>query len=156
MHETIYFDTPKGDSLTQITEQVQEVISQSDVKSGVCFLIVPHTTAAITINSYLDPETARDIVSDIRRLVPTRTDFHHIFDTPADAAGHIKATLTGNSEIVLIEEGKLVLGHSQGIFLYDFDGPRRRRVLVKIMEDKVRVPPDKPESNEGKEVSVAS
>lgn len=135
MHKTISVDTPKGDSLTQITEQVQEVVRDNGIQSGICFLIVPHTTAAITINSYLDPETTHDIVSDIRRLVPTRTDFHHIYDTPADAAGLIKATLTGNSEIVLIEDRKLVLGDSQGIFFYDFDGPRRRRVLVKILED---------------------
>jgi secondary thiamine-phosphate synthase enzyme len=95
---------------------------------------VPHTTAAITINSYLDPDTALDIVSDVRRLVPTRTDFHHIFDTPADAAGHIKASLIGNTEAVLFDDGELVLGHSQALFLYDFDGPRRRRVLVKLFE----------------------
>ncbi|MEZ4515243.1 MAG: secondary thiamine-phosphate synthase enzyme YjbQ [Chloroflexota bacterium] len=134
MHDTIFVATPKGDSMNLITEQVQEIVRNSGVKSGVCFLVIPHTTAAITINSYLDPATAQDILNDVRRLVPTRTDFHHIFDTPADAAGHIKATLIGNTETVLIENGELVLGHSQGLFLYDFDGPRQRRVLVKILE----------------------
>jgi secondary thiamine-phosphate synthase enzyme len=134
MHDMIPVATPKGDSMNLITEQVQEVIRNSGVQSGVCFLVIPHTTAAITINSYLDLATMHDIVDDVRRLVPTRTDFHHIFDTPADAAGHIKATLIGNSETVLIEDGQLVLGHSQGLFLYDFDGPRQRRVLVKIIE----------------------
>jgi secondary thiamine-phosphate synthase enzyme len=134
MHEVIYVDTPKGDSLNLVTDQVQEIVRASGVRSGVCFLIVPHTTAAITINSYLDPSTALDILSDVRRLVPTRTDFHHIFDTPADAAGHIKASLIGNHEIVLVEDGELLLGHSQGLFLYDFDGPRRRRVLVKLID----------------------
>jgi secondary thiamine-phosphate synthase enzyme len=134
MHKTIRVETPKGDSLTKITEQVQEVVTKNGLQSGLCFLVVPHTTAAITINSYLDPNTALDIVSEVRRLVPTRTDFHHIFDTPADAAGHIKASLIGNTEAVLVEEGKLLLGHSQGLFLYDFDGPRDRRVLVKLFE----------------------
>ena len=134
MHETISISTPKGDSMNLITDQVQEIIRESGVMSGVCFLVIPHTTAAITINSYLDLATMEDIIADVRRLVPTRTDFNHIFDTPADAAGHIKATLIGNSETVLIENGKLVLGHSQGLFLYDFDGPRQRRVLVKILE----------------------
>ena len=134
MRETISVSTPKGDSLNLITEQVQDVIQKSGVTSGVCFLVVPHTTAAITINSYLDDATSKDIIDDLRRLVPTRTDFHHIFDTPADAAGHIKATIIGNSETVLIEDGKLLLGHSQGLFLYDFDGPRQRRVHVKILE----------------------
>ena len=135
MHKTIYVETPKGDSLTKITEQVQEIVAESGAVSGLCFLVVPHTTAAITVNSYLDPNTALDIVSDIRRLVPTRTDFYHIFDTPADAAGHIKASLIGNTEAVLVEDGELVLGHSQALFLYDFDGPRKRRVLVKLFED---------------------
>ncbi|MFT5194175.1 MAG: secondary thiamine-phosphate synthase enzyme [Cellvibrionaceae bacterium] len=134
MHDTISVATPKGDSMNLITDQVQEIIRKSGIKSGVCFLVIPHTTAAITINSYLDLATMHDIVDDVRRLVPTRTDFHHIFDTPADAAGHIKATLIGNSETVLVEDGELVLGHSQGLFLYDFDGPRQRRVLVKILE----------------------
>lgn len=134
MHDTIFVATPKGDSMNLITEQVQEVVRKSGIQSGVCFLVIPHTTAAITINSYLDLATMHDIVEDVRRLVPTRTDFHHIFDTPADAAGHIKATLIGNSETVLVEDGQLVLGHSQGLFLYDFDGPRKRRVLVKILE----------------------
>lgn len=134
MHDTITVATPKGDSMNLITEQVQEIIRNREIKSGVCFLVIPHTTAAITINSYLDTATMEDIISDVRRLVPTRTDFHHIFDTPADAAGHIKATLIGNSETVLIENGELVLGHSQGLFLYDFDGPRQRRVFVKIIK----------------------
>ena len=135
MHDTISVVTSKGDSMNLITEQVQEVVRNSGVESGICFLVVPHTTAAITINSYLDPMTEKDILHDIRRLVPTRTDFNHIFDTPADAAGHIKATIVGNTETVLIENGELVLGHSQGLFLYDFDGSRQRRVLVKILAD---------------------
>lgn len=133
MYATINLETPQGDSLTNITDQVRAVVRESGVESGICFVIVPHTTAGLTINSYLDPDTARDIISDVRRLVPTRTDFHHIVDTPADAAGHIKATLVGNSETVLIEDGDLVLGHSQGLLFYEFDGPRKRRVLVKIM-----------------------
>ena len=133
MHDKITVATPKGDSMNLITDQVQAIVHQSGIKSGICHLVIPHTTAAITINSYLVPATEKDILSDIRRLVPTRTDFHHIFDTPADAAGHIKATLIGNTETVLIENGELVLGHSQGLFLLDFDGPRQRRVLVKIM-----------------------
>ncbi|MDQ4078056.1 MAG: secondary thiamine-phosphate synthase enzyme YjbQ [Chloroflexota bacterium] len=134
MYKTIQLETPKGDSLTDMTDQVRGVVRESGIQSGICFILVPHTTAAITINSYLDPNTARDIVSEVRRIVPTRTDFYHIFDTPSDAAGHIKATLVGNSEVVLIDEGDLVLGHSQGLLFFDFDGPRTRRVLVKIIE----------------------
>ncbi len=133
-YETVTIDTGLGDSLTDITDQVRAVVKGSGVQSGVCILVVPHTTAAVTINSGLDPSTPEDIVADVRRLVPTRTDFHHIVDTPSDAAAHIKASLIGNSEIVLIEEGDLVFGHSQSLLFFDFDGPRQRRVMVKIIE----------------------
>jgi secondary thiamine-phosphate synthase enzyme len=134
MYETVSVETALGDSLINITDQVRAIVKASGVQSGICFCIVPHTTAAITINSYVDPNTPRDIVDDVRRLVPTRTDFHHIFDTPSDAAAHIKASLIGNTETVLIEDGDLVLGHSQGLLFFDFDGPRKRRVMVKIIE----------------------
>ena len=133
-HQTVTIETGLGDTLTDITGQVRELVKQSGVQSGVCILVVPHTTAAITINSGLDPSTPQDIVADVRRLVPTRTDFHHIVDTPSDAAAHIKDILVGNSEIVLIEDGDLVFGHSQSLLFFDFDGPRQRRVMVKIIE----------------------
>jgi secondary thiamine-phosphate synthase enzyme len=133
-YQTVTVDTELGDSLTDITDQVRAVVKESNVQSGVCHLVVPHTTAAITINSALDPATVEDVVEDVRRLVPTRTDFHHIVDTPSDAAAHIKASLIGNSETVLIEDGELVFGHSQSLLLFDFDGPRTRRVMVKIIE----------------------
>lgn len=133
-HQTVAIETGVGDTLTDITGQVRDLVKQSGVQSGVCILVVPHTTAAITINSGLDPSTPQDIVADVRRLVPTRTDFHHIVDTPSDAAAHIKASLVGASEIVLIEDGDLVFGHSQSLLFFDFDGPRQRRVMVKIIE----------------------
>ena len=133
MQTSISVETVKGDSLTDITARVEEVVRNSGIDSGLCFIFVPHTTAGITINSIHDPLTSSDIVDEVRRIVPTRTDFNHIFDTPADAAGHIKSTLIGHSEVVFIEEGALVLGGAQGVFFYDFDGPRKRRVLVKIL-----------------------
>jgi secondary thiamine-phosphate synthase enzyme len=134
MYKTVSIETGLGDSLTDITDQVRTIVKESGVRSGVCHLVVPHTTAAVTINSGMDPATVQDIVSDVRRLVPTRTDFHHIVDTPSDAAAHIKASLIGNSETVLIEDGDLVFGHSQSLLFFDFDGPRRRRVMVKVIE----------------------
>jgi secondary thiamine-phosphate synthase enzyme len=134
MYQTVAISTGLGDSLTDITDQVRSIVKESGIKSGVCHLIVPHTTAAVTINSGLDPSTPEDIVDDVRRLVPTRTDFHHIVDTPSDAAAHVKASLIGNSETVLIEDGDLVFGHSQSLLFFDFDGPRQRRVMVKIIE----------------------
>ena len=113
--------------------QVQGAIDESGVQAGLCAIVVPHTTAGITINSGLDPATPNDILADLKRLVPTRVDFEHQYDTPADAAGHIKATLVGHSLTLVIEGGKLLLGHSQSVMFYEFDGPRERRVQVKIL-----------------------
>ena len=96
-------------------------------------MIVPHTTAAITINSALDPTTPLDIVDELRRIVPTRVDFRHQYDTPADAAGHVKATLVGHSVLLVIDNGDLLIGGSQSILFCEFDGPRSRRVQVKVM-----------------------
>lgn len=134
MLKTVNLQTPKTESLTDITEQVRAIVAESGVQSGLCALFVPHTTAAITINSALDPATPKDIISDLKRLVPTRVDFIHQYDTPADAAGHIKAALVGHSATLIIESGKLILGSSQSILFYEFDGPRERKVLVKITQ----------------------
>jgi len=133
MLKTVVFDTPRGDALVDITGQVQQVIDESGVQAGLCAIVVPHTTAGITINSGLDPATPNDILADLKRLVPTRVDFEHQYDTPADAAGHIKATLVGHSVVLVIEKGKLLLGHSQSILFCEFDGPRKRRAQVKIL-----------------------
>ncbi len=133
MLNTVEIETPPGDALVDITEQVRGAVKASGVTAGICLLIVPHTTAGITINSGLDPATPADILADMKRLVPTRVDFDHQYDTPADAAGHIKATLVGNSLTLAIDEGRLLLGGSQSVLFYEFDGPRSRQVQVKII-----------------------
>lgn len=133
MLKTVIIETPAGDALLDITAEAKALVAQSDVKAGICALIVPHTTAAITLNSGLDPATPADIVADIKRLVPTRVDFIHQYDTPADAAAHIKATLVGNSITLAIDEGELLVGWSQSILFCEFDGPRKREIQVKII-----------------------
>ena len=133
MLNMVHIETPHGDALVDITDRIKRIVSGSAVQDGLCALIVPHTTAAITVNSALDAATAADILADIKRLVPTRLDFAHQYDTPADAAGHIKAALVGHSVMLVIREGRLLLGGSQSILLYEFDGRRRRRIQVKII-----------------------
>ncbi len=133
MLKELIVETPAGESLVDITAQVKELVAESGVPAGICALIVPHTTASLTLNSSMDSTTLDDIVADLKRLVPTRVDFAHQYDTPADAAAHIKATLVGNSITLAIDGGELLVGWSQFILFYEFDGPRKRTVQVKIV-----------------------
>lgn len=132
----IKLQTPPKESLTNITTQVKEAVKTSGVQEGICVLVIPHTTAGLTLNSALDAATAADIIGDVRRLVPTRVDFNHIYDTPADAAGHIKSTLIGTSLTLIVTGGELLLGGSQFILFYEFDGPRSREINLRIMEER--------------------
>lgn len=113
-----------------ITEKVQEVISEVDVKEGICYIYVPHTTAAITVNEGADPSVQRDIISTLNRLIPFEGDYHH---REGNADAHIKSTLVGVSQVVPIEAGRLSLGTWQAIYFCEFDGPRHRRVYLKIV-----------------------
>lgn len=114
-----------------ITETVREAVQASKVAEGLCVVFVPHTTAGLSISSFWDPKGLEDVHDDINRLVPTRIDFKHQFDTPQDAAGHVKSVLVGVSLTLIIAETKLLLGHSQGVFFNEFDGPREREFFVK-------------------------
>jgi secondary thiamine-phosphate synthase enzyme len=133
MPKKFTIETPPKESMLNITPQVKQVVEASAVLEGMCVVFIPHTTAGLTLNSIMDSATAQDIKDEIRRLVPTRVDFEHIYDTPADAAGHIKATLVGASLSLIISGGDLLLGGSQGIYFCEFDGPRTREVYVKII-----------------------
>lgn len=113
-----------------ITEKIQEVIKEENVREGVCFIYVPHTTAGITINEGADPSVQRDIISTLNRLIPFEGDYHH---REGNADAHIKSTLVGVSQVVLIESGRLSLGTWQAIYFCEFDGPRHRRVHLKIL-----------------------
>ncbi len=131
--------TQPKESLVDITDQVREIVAKSGVSEGVCILFVPHTTAGLTLNSKMDPATHQDIINDVRRLVPTRVDFEHIYDTPADAAGHIKSTLVGATLSMIVTSGDLLLGGSQGILFCEYDGPRSRNIHIRIMKDNCSV-----------------
>ncbi|RPI37823.1 MAG: YjbQ family protein [Nitrospiraceae bacterium] len=113
-----------------ITGQVQEVLKEVGISSGVCTIFVPHTTAAITVNEGVDPTVQRDIQTFLNKMVPFEGDYHH---REGNSAAHIKTTLVGVSQTVLIDEGRLVLGTWQSVFFCEFDGPRHRRVALKIM-----------------------
>lgn len=120
---------------TELTQQVQQVVAESGVQEGLCLVHCPHTTAGLTISSFWDLKGLEDLQDEVCRLVPTRIDFKHQFDTPQDAAGHVKSSLMGVGLTLIVHEGKLLIGGSQGIFFLEFDGPRKREYHVKVVSD---------------------
>jgi secondary thiamine-phosphate synthase enzyme len=115
-----------------ITRAVQEVVDSSRIENGVCYVFVPHTTAAVTLNEQADPSVVEDIAEQLESIVPQQGNYHH---SEGNSPAHIKASLVGSSQTVLVDDGRLVLGTWQGIFFCEFDGPRSRSVLVKILSD---------------------
>ncbi len=113
-----------------ITAKVQEALAATGLTEGLCMLYVPHTTAAITINESADPSVKSDILMVLNRLVPWEAEYRH---GEGNSPAHIKSTLVGASELIAVEKGRLVLGTWQGVFFCEFDGPRTRRVQVKVV-----------------------
>lgn len=118
-----------------ITDEVKAFVKETGVQEGTCIVFTPHTTAGLTITSFWDPNGFLDLQDEICRLIPTRVDFKHQHDTPSDAAGHVKSSLVGVSIPLIIHEGKLLLGGSQGIYFLEFDGPRKRECYIKVQSD---------------------
>lgn len=113
-----------------ITPMIQDVLKDSGVKNGICYLYVPHTTAGITINEGADPTVQRDIQNILNKIAPHEMNYFH---KEGNADAHIKSTLVGTSVNVIIDDGRLLLGRWQSIFFCEFDGPRQRKVAVKFI-----------------------
>jgi secondary thiamine-phosphate synthase enzyme len=118
--------------LIDITSQIQDKIKQQGVENGLCVIFVPHTTAGITINENADPAVASDMLNVLNTVVPWDLDYTH---AEGNSPAHVKATVVGASETIIIENGKLDLGTWQGIYFCEFDGPRTRRVIIKLLRD---------------------
>jgi secondary thiamine-phosphate synthase enzyme len=116
--------------MIDITASVQKAVSESKIMSGICPVFTPHTTAAITINENADPDVQRDILAALERAIPLSAGYRH---AEGNSAAHVKSSLVGASELVIIEKGRLVLGTWQSIFFCEYDGPRTRKVIVKII-----------------------
>jgi len=116
--------------MKDITNQVRSVVCESNVKNGVCYVFVPHTTAAVTINENADPDVPRDIIMELDKVIPLHDNYSHM---EGNSAAHIKSSLIGTSEMVFIENGDIVLGTWQSLFFCEFDGPRTRKVYVKLV-----------------------
>lgn len=118
--------------LIDITAHVEKLIAATGLASGCCDVFVLHTTAGITVNEGADPAVKRDIASCLDRLVP---DAHYFTHAEGNSAAHVKASLIGPSQRLLVERGKLLLGTWQALYFCEFDGPRERRIAVKISPD---------------------
>jgi secondary thiamine-phosphate synthase enzyme len=132
MIKQLRVQTKSKTELVDITQGVQRMVAESGVRSGVCYVYVPHTTSGITINENTDPNVGRDILKELNKVIPFDDQYSH---AEGNSAAHIKSTLVGISKVVLVEEGRLALGTWQAIFYCEFDGPRDRRVFVKVMKD---------------------
>ena len=128
--EMLKVRTSRRTHLVDVTEQVERAVGETGVLSGVCYVYVPHTTAGVIINEHFDPDVATDLEGVLERLVPRSGAYRH---TEGNSDSHAKAAMTESSQIIFVEEGKLVLGKWQGVFFCEFDGPRERKMWVKVI-----------------------
>ncbi len=133
MSEVYTFGVKSGQhfAMINITREVQNKVKESGIKDGICVIFVPHTTAGITINENADPDVVRDFLMEISKVIPLADGYQH---SEGNSAAHIKSSMMGFSQTVIIEDGRLLLGTWQGIYFMEFDGPRIRKVHVKIIE----------------------
>lgn len=127
---TLQVKSHKQFECINITSQIQNLIRDSGVKDGVATIYCPHTTAAITINEGADPSVVKDLLYELDKVIPLRDNYQHL---EGNSAAHIKSSIIGCSESVIIENGSIILGTWQAIFFCEFDGPRNRKVFVKII-----------------------
>lgn len=129
MTKQITVATRSKTELVDISSEIEKIVEDSGIKDGVCWVFVPHTTAGISINEGADPSVKRDILSRLDKLVPSAERYEHL---EGNAPAHIKTSIVGSSEILIIEKGRLLLGTWQSLYLCEFDGPRHRKVIIKI------------------------
>lgn len=132
MLETIQVNTPDRSAAVDITNLVARKVRDSGVRSGVCLVYIPHTTAGVTVNEGADPSVMEDVLNGLDKLAPWRAGYKH---AEGNSAAHIKAILVGGSAQIIIENGCLLLGTWEHIFLCEFDGPRTRKIRIKVIAD---------------------
>lgn len=122
--------THSRSEMIDITAEINNIVQKKSITKGFCFIFVPHTTAAVTINENADPAVRKDLKTIFNKLIPWKDDYSHL---EGNSAAHMKTTLVGSSETVAIENKKLILGTWQSVFFCEFDGPRNRKVIVKFI-----------------------
>jgi secondary thiamine-phosphate synthase enzyme len=119
------------EELINVTSKISKIVRDSDIREGLVTLFVPHTTAAVTINENADPTVPVDIIGSMKKISPILPEFRHL---EGNSDAHVKSSLFGCSQEIIIADGKLLLGIWQGIFFCEFDGPRNRKLFVKVCE----------------------
>ena len=130
--EKIDVRTSNRTEMIDITRLVQQAVTQHKLQNGLVIVFVPHTTAAVTINENADPTVQRDILYEINKVIPFEDHYHHF---EGNSAAHIKASLFGSSETILVQNGQLQLGTWHGIYFCEFDGPRHRKVWLQFIAE---------------------
>jgi secondary thiamine-phosphate synthase enzyme len=125
--------TRERTELVDVTSDINQLIQKSGIDQGLCMLYVPHTTAAVTVNESADPSVKTDMLMILNKIIPWEADYRHL---EGNSAAHIKSTLVGSSELIAVENRKLALGTWQGVFFCEFDGPRSRKLHVRIIEER--------------------
>jgi len=120
----------KRQELIDISKSIEQIVAEHGIDKELCTIFIPHTTAAVTINENADPDVKRDIIYGLNYMVPVHKEFRHM---EGNSDAHIKASLLGSSQSILISNGRLILGTWQGIYFAEFDGPRTRKVLVQLI-----------------------
>lgn len=124
--------TKKEQEFVDITNIINEAISEEEIESGFALVYCPHTTAGITINENGDPDVVRDMIMQLNKLIPVEGDYKHL---EGNSHAHLKSSYVGIDKNIIIYDGKLLLGKWQSIYFCEFDGPRNRKFFVKIIED---------------------
>lgn len=124
--------TRERTELVDVTSEISRVVQKSGIDQGLCMVYVPHTTAGVTINESADPSVKTDLLMVLNQIVPWDADYRHL---EGNSPAHVKSTLVGASQLIAIEKGRLVLGTWQGIFFCEFDGPRNRKLHVRLMAE---------------------
>ena len=128
--KTITVPTDRRDQMVEITSQVQDFVRTTNTTQGYVVVYIPHTTAGVTINENADPDVVHDMLLQLDEMVPWRQPvYRHV---EGNSASHVKATMTGSSATILIQDGRLILGTWQGIYFCEFDGPRSRKAVISV------------------------
>jgi secondary thiamine-phosphate synthase enzyme len=129
--EVLRVKTDRRTQLVDVTAIVERAVEKAGAASGLCYVYVPHTTAGVLINEHFDSDVATDLEGVFDRLVPKNGPYRH---SEGNSDSHAKAALVGTSQMIFVEEGKLALGRWQGVFFCEFDGPRERKIWVRVVK----------------------